>query len=132
MMKVDKMNIEAEMQRRIQSLEDIEAIKKLKASYWNSLDVKQWDSLAECLAADFVFDTLHLGRMEGGDYVVKVLKRAMKNVATIHHGHNPEIDIFSVATASGRWALNDRVVTPDNNVLTGYGHYTLCPDLGPF
>lgn len=117
------MNIESDLAHRIQVLEDIEAIKRLKARYWNSVDAQQWEKLAECLAADFIFDSPHFGRMEGREYVVKVLKRAMKNVTTIHQGHNPEIDILSATAARGRWALNDRVEGPDKSILTGWGHY---------
>ncbi|MBN1190798.1 MAG: nuclear transport factor 2 family protein [Dehalococcoidales bacterium] len=117
------MNSEPDLQRRIQILEDIEAIKRLKARYWNSVDNKQWEELAGCLAEDFIFDSPHLGRMEGRDHIVKVLKRAMKYVTTAHQGHNPEIDIIDDSTARGRWALNDRVETADQGSLSGYGHY---------
>jgi len=36
-----------DLTRRIQHLEDIEAIKQLKYRYWRHLDLKQWDELAE-------------------------------------------------------------------------------------
>ncbi len=98
------MNTISDLERKIQVLEDIEAIKKLKAKYWNSVDTKQWDNLADCYTEDVVFDSPHLGRMEGRDFIVKVLKRAMKNVKTAHQGHNPEIEIIDNVTAKGRWA----------------------------
>lgn len=113
----------SELERRIQVLEDIEAIKRLKAKYWNSVDNKQWETLAECYAEDMAFDDAHFGRMEGRDYIVKVLKRAMRNIKTSHQGHNPEIEIISDTTAKGRWALNDRVETPDGKYMKGYGIY---------
>jgi hypothetical protein len=117
------MGIEAELERRIQVLEDIEAIRKLKARYWNSVDAKQWENLAECYAEDVVFESPFLGKMEGRDYIVKVLKRAMRNIKTAHQGHNPEIEIRDETAAWGKWALNDCVETPDNKILKGYGHY---------
>ncbi len=113
----------SELERRIQSLEDIEAIKRLKARYWNSVDNQQWEALAECYAQDVVFDDAHFGRMEGRDYIVKVLKRAMKNVRTSHHGHNPEIEILSEVSARGRWALDDWVQIQDQSYLKGCSIY---------
>jgi len=117
------MNTLAELERRIEVLEDIEAIRKLKAKYWNSVDDKKWDSLAECLAPDFVFESPMLGRLEGRDFCVKVLKRAMRNVATAHQGHSPSIEIVTDSTARGTWALQDRVQLTDGQYLTGYGRY---------
>lgn len=117
------MAITADLQRRIQVLEDIEAIKKLKAKYWNSVDTKQWEGLTECYTADVIFECPLLGRVEGRDFIVKVLKRSMKNVKTAHQGHNPEIEIISETTARGKWALNDHVEMPDNQFFKGYGHY---------
>ncbi len=112
-----------DLEKRIQVLEDIEAIKKLKAKYWNSVDTKQWDSLAACFAENAFFESPFLGRLEGRDHIVRVLKRAMKNVKTSHQGHNPEIEITGETSASGKWALNDRVEMPENKFMKGYGHY---------
>jgi hypothetical protein len=117
------MSSETRLEQRIQILEDIEAIKKLKARYWHSVDRHQWDDLTECLAEDFVFESPFLGRMEGRNYIVKVLKRAMKEVKTAHHGHNPEIEIINDSSARAVWTLNDRVETPDKKVFKGYGGY---------
>ena len=117
------MSTPSELERRLKVLEDIEAIKKLKAKYWNSVDDKKWDSLAECLAPDFVFESPMLGRLEGGDFSVKVLRRAMRNVATAHQGHSPSIEIITDSTARGTWALQDRVRLTDGQFLTGYGRY---------
>jgi hypothetical protein len=117
------MSIESDLERRVRVLEDIEAIKRLKARYWNSVDNQQWDNLAACYAEDVVFESPWLGRMEGSGHIVRVLKRAMKNIRTAHQGHNPDIEIQSDTSARGRWALNDRVEMPDNKCLQGYGHY---------
>ena len=112
-----------DLEVRLQNLEDIEAIKTLKAKYWNSIDSKQWDSLSECYAEDVVFDDAHFGRLEGRDYIVKVLKRAMKNIRTSHHGHNPEIEIITNTSARGRWAMNDCIEIPDQRTMQGYSFY---------
>ena len=41
-----------ELQKRIRILEDIEAIRNLKARYCRCNDKKQWDGLADCFAKD--------------------------------------------------------------------------------
>jgi ketosteroid isomerase-like protein len=117
------MSNSSDIERRIRILEDIEAIKNLKARYWRSVDLQQWENLADCYTEDVVFDDAHFGRMEGRSYIVKVLKRAMRNIKTIHQGHNPEIEVLDDTTARGRWTLNDRVETPDGVVMAGYGIY---------
>jgi ketosteroid isomerase-like protein len=113
----------AELERRLEFLEDIEGIKRLKAKYWNSIDNKDWEALTECYTEDVIFDDAHFGRMEGRDYIVKVLKRAMKDVSTAHHGHNPEIQILSSTAARGRWALNDWVKIKDQDFMKGCAIY---------
>jgi hypothetical protein len=112
-----------ELERKIQELQDIEAIKKLKAMYWNSVDAQRWDVLPGCFAEDIIFESPFFGRMEGKDYITKVLKRAMRNVKTLHQGHNPEIEITGSVSAKGRWVLNDCVQTTDNQLSRGYGRY---------
>jgi hypothetical protein len=117
------MNNLSELEKRIRILEDIEAIKKLKAKYWNSVDRKQWQDLAACLTGDCSFDSPQLHVMEGREYIVKVLQRAMRGVITAHQGHNPQIEILTETTAKGRWALNDRVEMSNHRYFRGYGHY---------
>lgn len=117
------MNTPSELEQKIRTLEDIEAIKKLKARYWYCADNKLWDGFADCYAEDAVFESPMLKRMEGRDFIVKVLKKAMANIKTAHQGHNPEIKIISDTTATGRWALNDRVETSDGKYFTGHGYY---------
>jgi hypothetical protein len=112
-----------DLERKIQVLEDIEAIKRLKAIYWNSVDTQQWDNLADCFAEDIVFESPFFARMEGRDYIVKVLKRAMRNVKTAHQGHNPQIEIIDNSAAKGRWVLNDCVGMADKQFSRGYGYY---------
>ncbi len=112
-----------ELERKIQELQDLEAIKQLKARYWSSVDAQQWDTLADCCTEDMVFENPFFGRMEGRDYIIKVLKRAMRNVKTAHQGHNPEIEIMDHSSAKGKWGLNDCVGTTDKQFSRGYGRY---------
>jgi len=117
------MDIPSDLERRIRILEDIEAIKKLKARYWNSVDSQDWNSLADCLAEDLVFESPHLGQMEGREHILRVLKRSMKNVKTAHQGHSPEIEIIDDRKARAIWGLNDKVESQGMGVHQGYGKY---------
>ena len=46
--------------RRIERLEDIEAIKKLKAHYWYSCDQKNVEAVRDCFAEGEVLATLYV------------------------------------------------------------------------
>lgn len=108
------------------TLEDVEAIKQLKARYFRTLDTKQWDELREVFTNDVVVDTTDSGGsvVTGGDQVVAFLKTTLGDAITVHQGHMPEIELTSPTTATGIWALNDIVIfTSFGFRLDGYGHY---------
>jgi hypothetical protein len=47
-------------------------------------------------------------------------------VVTVHHGHMPEIEITSDDTATGIWAMEDKLRWPEGSPIGwmhGYGHY---------
>jgi hypothetical protein len=99
----------SDLERRIQALEDVEAIKRLKYRYWRHLDLKQWDELADCFAADA---TVSYGdgryRFAGVDAIMRFLRESLARETgsvTIHHGHHPEIELTGETRARGRWAL---------------------------
>lgn len=113
----------SDLERRIQRLEDIEAIKKLKINYWNSVDNKLWEELADCFAEESVLEVPLLPRYEGRDAIVGFIKESMEDATSAHQGHNADIEITGDATAKGKWALNDYVEFPGNAFFKGYGHY---------
>jgi hypothetical protein len=99
----------AELERRIHALEDIEAIKQLKYRYWRHLDLKQWDELARCFAADATV-CYSSGKYEfrGVDAIMSFLSESLgeaRGSVTIHHGHHPEIELLGPTAARGTWAL---------------------------
>jgi hypothetical protein len=112
-----------DLECRIKTLEEIEAIKKLKIRYWDSVDGKAWDHLADCLSEDFVFESEQLKRIEGRGLFVGTIRRLLDKAVTSHQGHNPEIEIIAEKQARGRWALNDYIKFPDGRVFSGRGHY---------
>jgi uncharacterized protein (TIGR02246 family) len=106
-------------------MDDLEAIKQLKARYFRTLDTKDWAGMREVFAADVVVDTSSSGGgvVTGADEFVAFLRDALRDVVTVHHGHMPEIELTSPTTAKAVWAMEDHLRWPDGRELHGYGHY---------
>jgi uncharacterized protein (TIGR02246 family) len=106
-------------------MDDVEAIKQLKARYFRHLDAKDWAAMRRVFADDLVMDTTDAGGrlVHGADEFVAGLGKVLAGTTTVHHGHMPEIEITSPTTATGIWALHDVVIWPDGTRLEGYGHY---------
>ena len=107
---------------------DVEAIKVLKARYFRLMDTKDWDGLAAVFTDDVTIDMTDTG---GGithsvaEYL-PFLRANIEDVATVHHGHTPEITLTSASTATGTWAMEDMLWWPDGadlRSLHGYGYY---------
>lgn len=63
-------------------------------------------------------------RIVGRAAAVAYVRAAIDTAITAHQVHAPEIEIDG-DTATGIWAMNDRVVWPgDRPAMRGYGHYT--------
>jgi ketosteroid isomerase-like protein len=106
-------------------LEDVEAIRRLKARYFRTMDTKDWEAMRQVFTDDVVIDTSEAGGsiVRGADEFMTFLQEAVGGAVTVHQGHMPEIDIISETTATGTWALNDIVIWPNGVRLDGYGHY---------
>jgi len=106
------------------ALEEIEAIKRLKARYFRLMDTKQWDQWGDVFTEDAHLaaspdpnETFH-GRTD----IVKRVSAVLRDARTVHHGHMPEIELTGPDTATGIWAMYDFVDMPQL-VLHGWGHY---------
>ena len=106
-------------------MDDVEAIKQLKARYFRTMDTKDWAGMRAVFADDVVMDTTASGGgvVSGADAFIAFLQQILKDVVTVHHGHMPEIEITSPTTAKGIWAMEDLLRWPDGRELRGYGHY---------
>lgn len=107
------------------TMDDIEAIKQLKARYFRTLDTKDWDGYRQVFTDDVVMDTTEAGgsTVTGVDELLAFLGTALAGTTTVHQGHTPEIAVSSDTTATGIWALHDIVIWPDGTRLDGFGHY---------
>jgi len=106
-------------------MDDVEAIKRLKARYFRTMDTKDWAGMREVFTDDVVVDTTESGGsvVTGADEFMTFLRETLDNVVTVHHGHMPEIELTSATTAAGIWALQDILKWPNGVELRGYGHY---------
>ena len=82
-------------------MDDIEAIKQLKARYFRTMDTKDWDAMRLVFTDDVVVDTTASGgeMVSGADAFMEFLRGAIGDVETVHHGHTPEIEVTSATTA---------------------------------
>lgn len=121
---VEKSKLE-ELEARIKALEDIEAIKKLKAKYWRCCDKKLWNELEECFTEDAVADYFPNMHFDGRKAIIQFLEGSLSpdTMITSHGGHSPEIEIISDKEARGIWVLNDLVIIQPGARMRGYGHY---------
>ena len=106
-------------------MNDVEAIRQLKARYFRLMDTKDWDAMRFVLTDDVVMDTTASGGnlMTGADRYMVFLREAIGDVLTVHHGHTPEIELTSETTATGIWAMEDMLRWPNGKEMHGYGHY---------
>lgn len=108
--------------------DDVEAIKQLKARYFRMMDTKDWDGLAAVFTDDVEVDVSGEGGgiTRGASEFLSFLRTVIGNAITVHHGHMPEIELTSLTTARGIWALEDQLWWPEGGPFThmhGFGHY---------
>jgi hypothetical protein len=108
-----------------QNLSDMEAIKKLKATYMRCADTKKWDQWAECLAEDCTLET-EAGLQQGRENAKKTISTSLANGKTVHRVTAPEITFTGPDTADVIWAMQDVVeILHDGkrHFFHGYGYY---------
>jgi len=127
----------------VERLLAIEAIRTLKARYFRCVDTKDWIGLAQVFAAEIVFDR-GFGHavqdtvsgewsvappprsvlVHGRGAVLAMVREAIGEVATVHHGYNAEIHIHNADVATGIWGMSDELRDRSGQlILAGHGHY---------
>jgi hypothetical protein len=127
----------------LEQLLAIEAIKVLKARYFRLVDTKDWPGIGALFAPDAQFTrtgALHVRDPWSGAYepplpaqpdvrtgraeIIAMMRAAVEQLRTVHHGFTPEIEILSPVSARGIWAMEDEIRDRDYRlVLHGFGHY---------
>ena len=97
------------LQARVRALEDIEAIRKLRARYWLSIDRKQWDEFGDCFTEDAIMDVPPTTHWQGRKEIIQSLSEILASFITVHQGHHADIELTSDTTAKGIWAMYDNL-----------------------
>ena len=96
------------LEQRIARIEALEAIRQLKHRYLNACDLKEVETIRDCFAAgEIQIDYGPIGCFSDRDRFVDLYQRLAchERVKDLHQGSNPEIELISEDTATGRWGL---------------------------
>lgn len=114
------------LQQRITELEDIEAIKQLKARYWFACDQRDAQGIKDCfvnqgLLIDFGF----IGQFTDIDQFLALFLQMTDKPSHIdlHHGLAPEIQIIDEVSACGRWRMQFQLIETQTQVAQFMGGY---------
>jgi hypothetical protein len=114
-----------DVRRRVETLEAIEQIKKLKARYFRFVDEKRHDEFAALFTPDAVLITDGI-EWSSPHEMASTIRNLTGAAPSVHHGHMPEIDVAG-DSASGIWAMQDLLTfpaaddAPEGHI--GYGQY---------
>ena len=121
----------------------IEELRRLKARYFRCVDTKDCNGLATVFAPDIIFDRRYDSTVQvpftgewtpplspkqlvvrGADAVLVMVRRAVGEISTVHHGHTYEIDFIDDDTATAIRAMSDELRDRHGRlILAGQGHY---------
>ena len=107
--------------RRVQRLEDLEAIRALKARYLNACDQQDPQLAAGCFApGEILIDMGHLGQLTSRDQFMAVFSQlgCQPFVLDLHHGGNPELAFMDDDHATGVWSLDYRNMNTQAKTVT--------------
>jgi hypothetical protein len=103
--------------QNLESWQDIEEIKQLKAKYIRYGDTQQWEEFRRLFTEDFVgvFDIIPRASIEGANSVtIEGRDQFVEGMAGLLKGVR--------TTAEGVWAMHDWVQMPTSE-FKGWGHY---------
>jgi hypothetical protein len=109
----------------LECLLHIEEIKRLKASYFRSVDSKDWEGFAAVFTEDATLEVdrpAGTAKFVGPSAIVSMVREFLHGAGSVHFGHMPEIHIENAERATGIWSMEDRLRWPDR-YFHGFGHY---------
>jgi hypothetical protein len=116
----------------VQKLMAIEQIRQLKARSIRCMDEKDGAGYAACHAPDAVSHTFQSEKagadrpvVGGADIAGRLMERLVGRT-TVHHVHEPEIELTSDTTAMAIWPMESMRWWAENGTrmwFHGYGHY---------
>ncbi|WP_297156582.1 nuclear transport factor 2 family protein [uncultured Ellagibacter sp.] len=115
-----------ELEKRIAAQEDLRAIERLQANYWDYLDAKNWEGLRSILIEDFVFiNNTTGGRYEGRDGMLSTMEgKFCDGVISSHQGHHHWVELVDETHAISHWSLEDDLYdSKHGGEFVGRAHY---------
>jgi hypothetical protein len=117
----------------VQELIALEALKRLKARYFYTVDTRDREGWLALWAPDGWFQyeqAVSAGGQDGNageKFVGKDLARIFDELlsispSSVHMGHSPMLDVLSESEARGIWPMADIVMMP-RQTIRGWGHY---------
>lgn len=113
-----------DLEQRIARLEDLEAIRQLKARYFHCCDGKDPQGMRACFAEGPVdIDYGALGRFTDRDALVALFTQlgCHPHIVEMHHGANPDISLTGEGRASGVWSLHYQQIDTQKQTVTQLG-----------
>lgn len=120
------MTILEELEKRIAAQEDLRAIERLQANYWDYLDTKNWEGLRSLLIEDFVFvNNTTGGRYEGREGMLSTMEgKFCDGVISSHQGHHHWAELVDETHAISHWSLEDDLYdSKHGGEFVGRAHY---------
>lgn len=115
-----------ELEKRIAAQEDLRAIERLQANYWDYLDAKNWEGLRSLLVEDFVFiNNTTGGRYEGREGMLSTMEgKFYDGVISSHQGHHHWVELVDETHAISHWSLEDDLYdSKHGGEFVGRAHY---------
>jgi hypothetical protein len=116
----------SQIEHRLRVLEDIEAIRALKARYLFACDRKDPTSMRGCFADGPVhIDYGVVGTFDNADALVKIYTEIACHdyMVEMHHGVNPQIEVQDESRARATWGLHYFLINTQTRNLTQLGGY---------
>ncbi|MGH8114092.1 MAG: nuclear transport factor 2 family protein [Rhodanobacteraceae bacterium] len=113
-----------QIEQRLRVLEDIEAIRTLKAHYLACCDGKNPQGMRACFVDGPVkIDYGVIGTFDRADALVEIftLMGCHPHMVEMHHGVNPQIEITDDTHARGHWGLHYQLINTQDKTLTQLG-----------
>ena len=120
------MTILEELEKRIAAQEDLRAIERLQANYWDYLDAKNWEGLRSLLIEDFAFiNNTTGGRYEGREGMLSTMEgKFCDGVISSHQGHHHWVELLDETHAISHWSLEDDLYdSKHGGEFVGRAHY---------
>jgi hypothetical protein len=109
------------LQSRIERLEALEDIRRVKSRYLNACDQQDPESARDCFASgEIEIDMGHLGIFRDREAFAALYKElgCHPHVLDMHHGTNSEIDLIDDTHARGLWSLDYRNINTEQKTVT--------------